>query len=162
MSPLALLSPKVWLEIAIAAAIAGACWWGYNTIYDRGADHVQRKWDAVERERAEQSAKVAADALAVTKDLQTKMDQQRGESNAQIKSLNLTLGAAIVGLSNRPSRGDAGGVPGNPATGAGCTGAGLFKQDSEFLAREAARADKLRIDLQACQAAYNAARDALK
>lgn len=158
----ALLSPKVWLEIAIAALISAACWYGYHLIYERGADHVQRKWDSVERERAEASAKVAADALAITKDLQAKMDQQRGESNAQIKSLNVTLGSAIAGLSNRPSRGDAGSVPGNPTAGAGCTGAGLFKQDGEFLARESARADKLRIDLQACQAAYGAARDALK
>jgi len=39
----------------------------------------------------------------------------------------------------------------------GCTGAGLFKPDAEFLVGHAARANKLRIDLAACQARYDAA-----
>lgn len=161
------LPPKVWLQIAIAAIIAGACWWGYNTVYDRGADAVQRKWDAVEKERSDQSAKVAADALQATKDLQASADKQREKANEQIASLNRNLGTAIAGLSNRAPRPDASGVPGNAASGAGgseprCTGAGLYKEDSEFLTREAARAKGLAIQLAQCQAQYNAAREKLK
>lgn len=164
---LALINPKVWLEIAAAAIIAGACWWGYNTVYDRGADAVQRKWDAVEQERSAQSAKVSADALQVTKDLQASADKQREKSNAQIKALNSSLDAAIAGLSSRPARPDAGSVPSNPASaaggsGPGCTGAGLYREDGGFLAREAARAKGLAIQLAACQAQYNSARDKLK
>jgi hypothetical protein len=164
---LALINPKVWLEIAIAAIIAGACWWGYNTVYDRGADAVQRKWDAVEKERSDQSAKVAADALQATKDLQASADKQRGITNEQIANLNRNLGTAIAGLSNRPSRTDAGGVPGSPAAGTSgseprCTGAGLYKEDGEFLIREAARAKGLAIQLAQCQTQYNSAREKLK
>ncbi len=158
----ALLSPKVWLEIAIAALISAACWYGYHWIYERGADHVQRKWDSVERERAEASAKVAADALAITKDLQSRMDQQRGEANAQLANLNRSLGSAIAGLSNRPSRGDTGGVPGDPSARRGCYPSELYREDAAVALKLSAEADQLRIALGACQAAYGAARDALK
>lgn len=159
---LELLSPKVWLEIAIAGLISAACWYGYNWVYDRGADHVQRQWDSVERERAEASAKVAADALAITKDLQTRMDQQRGEANAQLANLNRSLGTAIAGLSNRPARGDAGGVPGNPAAGRGCYPSELYREDAAVALKLGAEADRLRIALGTCQSAYAAAREKLK
>ncbi len=40
-----------------------------------------------------------------------------------------------------------------------CTGAGLYRPDGEFLAREAARADSIRRQLAVCQAAFDAAVD---
>jgi hypothetical protein len=161
---LALINPKVWLELAIAAIIAGACWYGYNVVYDRGAQSVQAKWDKEKNEIQTQSAKVAADALATTKTLATTIEAQRTDTNAQIATLNATVARAVSGLSNRPARDSAGSVPRDPATGAavGATGANLLRQDSEFLVRESARADKLRLQLAQCQAAYNAAREALK
>ena len=152
---------KLWLAVALAAALSGAAWWAYNAIYDQGADSVQVKWDAVELERSQQSAKVAADALQTTKDLQATTEQLRKTSHAQISALNQSLAAAIAGLSNRPARPDAGSVPGDTTAGAGCTGAGLYRPDAEFLARESARADKLRVDIAQCQSQYNAARAAL-
>ncbi len=160
----ALINPRVWLEIALAALIAGACWWAYNAVYDRGADHVQRKWDAEEKERSDQSAKVASDALAVTKSLQATFDTQRSQTNAQIAALNSSLAGAINGLSNRPARAADGSVPRNPSTGStiGATGADLLRQDSEFLIRESSRADKLRLQLIDCQRSYEAARAAIK
>ena len=161
---LALINPKVWLELAIAAALAGLCWWGYGVVYDRGAASVQAQWDKERAQIDAQSAKVAADALATTKTLAATIETQRSNSNAQIAALNTSLAGAIAGLRDRPSRDSAGGVPTDPATGArtGATGADLLRQDTEFLYREAARADKLRLQLAQCQAQYNAARQALK
>ena len=153
---------KIWLELALAVGVAALVWWAYHTIYERGADSVQRRWDAVEKERAEASAKVTADALQVTKDLQASADKDKGIKDAQIKTLNSNLAAALVGLSNRPARPGDSSVPSNTPAGAGCTGSGLFRPDAEFLVRETARADKLRLDLQQCQARYEAARAAVK
>jgi len=42
---LALINPKVWLELALAALVVGVCWWGYSAIYNRGAESVQVRWD---------------------------------------------------------------------------------------------------------------------
>jgi len=160
---LALINPRVWVELALAAALAGLCWWGYTTVFERGAASVQVKWDAERQAQSEQSAKVAADALQVTKDMQTSADKTRETTNAQIATLNRSLVAAVAGLSNRPARPDAGSVPGDPSvgSGAGCTGAQLYRPDGEFLARESARAERLRIELQQCQAQYGTARAAL-
>lgn len=164
MMGLATLSPRVLLELAAAVAIAAALWFGYSWVHARGAESVQIKWDAEKRDQAEQSAKVAADALATTKSLSATLDKQRSTTNAQISALNNSLAAAVAGLRERPARDSAGSVPRDPATGAaiGATGADLFRQDGEFLARESARADTLRLRLTECQAAYSAAREALK
>lgn len=161
---LELLSPRVWLEIAVAALIAGACWWAYNAVYDRGAQSVQIEWDKDKAAQAAASAKVTADALATTKTLAATIDTQRRQTNAQITALNNSLAGAIAGLRERPSRSDAGNLSGNPATGSTSsgTGAGLYREDGEFLAREAARAKALTIRLAQCQAQYGAARAALK
>ena len=154
-----LLNPKLWLALALAAILAGAGWWAYG----KGADSVQVKWDAVEKERSDQSAKVAADALALTKDLQASADTQQKVKDAQIAKLNRSLAAALDGLRNRAPRPGPGSLPGDPAAaaGPGCTGAQLYRPDSEFLTRESARANRLLADLQQCQTQYNAARRAL-
>jgi hypothetical protein len=74
-------------------------------------------------------------------------------------TLRAGLQRTIDSLRNRPERpATAGGaVPQGAADGLACTGAQLFRPDGEFLAREAARADRLRADLSSCQAAYDAA-----
>ena len=159
---LALLSPKVWLEIAAAALIAFCVWYGYNWIYDRGAASVQVKWDKEKQSIAEQSAKIAADALATTKSLTVTIEQQRSTANEQIGNLNRSLSAAITGLSNRPSRTGEIGVSGNTGTSAGCYPASLYREDAAVALKLAAEADKLRVLLGQCQAAYNSARDAVK
>jgi hypothetical protein len=160
---LALINPKVWIELAIAALIAGLCWYGYNVVYDRGAASVQAKWDKERSDIQAQSAKVSADALTTTKTLASTIETQRSETNAQISALNSSLAGAIAGLRERPTRDSAGRVPVNPATGSaiGATGADLLRQDSEFLVREAARADKLRLQLAQCQVSYETARAAV-
>ena len=63
----------------------------------------------------------------------------------------------IDGLRKRADRPEGYSVPTSPADSVACTGASLFRSDAEFLVRESARADQLRIDLAACQAAYDEA-----
>ena len=158
---LRLISPRMWLNFAILLVIAGAAYYVYDWAYDRGADAVQVKWDAVEKERADQLAIVNQKAADDTQNLQNKVDAQRKVSNDKINILNGDLRNALERLRDRPERPDSGGVSAPAATGSSCTGASLFRPDSEFLTRLAGDADKLRIALETCQSQYNAAREAL-
>ena len=159
---LALIPMRVWLQIAATAAIIGAGWWAYSWAYDRGADSVRVLWDAEKQDIADQTAAIKAEAQSATDALRAKADTLRRTKDAQITRLNADLANALDGLRDRASRPGAGDLPGDTAAGAGCTGASLYAGDAGFLVRETARSDRLRLDLQQCQAAYGAARDALK
>jgi hypothetical protein len=158
---------KYVVDFLVIAVLVGAAALGvhkYNTYQqDIGAARVQAQWDREKAADAVAKAQMIQDQKAKGEDLQHAMDTQRSQTNAQITLLNSSLASAITGLRERPSRDSSGGVPRDPATGAavGGTGATLLRQDSEFLVRESARADKLRLELVDCQAAYGRARAAV-
>ena len=81
---------------------------------------------------------------------QSEADQIRIQKDAQIKVINTQLVDAISELRKRPSR------TAETNNGKGCNGASLYAEDSEFLVREAARADEIRVGLQACYRQYDA------
>jgi hypothetical protein len=81
---------------------------------------------------------------------QVETDQIRKEKDAQIKAINSQLVDAISELRKRPSRTE------TTNNGQSCNGASLYAEDAEFLVREAARADEIRIGLQACYKQYDA------
>jgi hypothetical protein len=81
---------------------------------------------------------------------QSETDKIRIEKDAQIKAINNQLVDAVSELRKRPSRTT------ETTNGKGCNGASLYAEDSEFLVREAARADEIRIALQACYKQYEA------
>jgi hypothetical protein len=81
---------------------------------------------------------------------QADADQIRKDKDAQIKVINNQLVDAISELRKRPSRTE------STSNGQGCNGASLFAEDAEFLIREAARADQIRVGLEACYKQYDA------
>jgi len=81
---------------------------------------------------------------------QADADKIRIEKDAQIKAINDQLVDAVSELRKRPSR------TAETSNGKGCNGASLYAEDSEFLVREAARADQIRVALQACYNQYDA------
>jgi uncharacterized protein involved in exopolysaccharide biosynthesis len=81
---------------------------------------------------------------------QSDADKIRIEKDAQIKAINDQLVDAVSELRKRPSR------TAETSNGKGCNGASLYAEDSEFLVREAARADQIRVALQACYNQYDA------
>jgi hypothetical protein len=125
-----------WIKIGIAvAALAGSWYMGYSFEASRFAKY---KADQIEQTRAkEQEAQTAA-------------DQIRKEKDEKIKSINNQLVDAISELRKRNSR------PESPNAGSCGTGATLYAQDAEFLIREAARADEIRVGLDACYKQYDA------
>ena len=80
---------------------------------------------------------------------QSDADLIRIQKDAQIKAINTQLVDAVSELRKRPSRAT------EASTGQGCNGASLYAEDSTFLVREAARADEIRVGLQACYKQYD-------
>ena len=101
-----------------------------------GCSYQQSKAEKVVREK-EHEYQAAADTI-------------RKEKDAQIKVINTQLVDAVSELRQRPSR------TAETSAGSSCNGTSLFAEDSEFLVREAARADEIRVGLQACYKQYEA------
>jgi hypothetical protein len=80
---------------------------------------------------------------------QADADQIRKDKDAQIKVINNQLVDAVSELRKRPSR------TAEASNGQSCNGTRLFAEDSEFLVREAARADEIRVALEACYKQYD-------
>lgn len=154
------LDPRQWL-LAIAflgAAFLGVKFWEHRLVqqgdqagYARAVSQAQKAAD-----------KARADAETKTRQLQTEADQARKDKSDALDELGRTHRALAERLRQRPARPTGGaGLPAPASTGpaaGGCNGAQLYREDGEFLAREAARADTIRIELQACHAAYERAR----
>jgi len=105
------------------------------------------------------SLKAETKARNAEQSINTAVQNARSESDAKNKQVRANLEHTISQLRNRPERPQ---VP--QAAGvavANCTGTELFRQDAEFLSREAARADELETALRQCEATYNAARKEL-
>ena len=81
---------------------------------------------------------------------QSDADLIRMQKDAQIKVINTQLVDAISSLRSRSSNAT------KTINGQDCNGATLSAPDAEFLIREAARADEIRIGLQACYRQYDA------
>jgi len=82
---------------------------------------------------------------------QAAANQIRKDKDEKINNINTQLVDAISELRKRPSR-TAETSDGSAAKG--CNGTQLYAEDSEFLTREAARADKIRVALDACYNQY--------
>jgi hypothetical protein len=80
---------------------------------------------------------------------QADADKIRKDKDAQINAINSQLVDAISELHKRTSRTD------KTNSGQNGTGTALFAEDAEFLIREAARADQIRVGLEACYKQYD-------
>jgi hypothetical protein len=122
---------------------------------------VQQEWD---KERSVQEAAYAqaqSEARAKEQQLQANADVIRQEKDREIRNLNARATALTNSLRDRSERPttEASALPStasNGSTPAGCTGKELYRPDGEFLAREAARGDELRILLKQCRDQYEA------
>lgn len=101
-----------------------------------GCSYQQSKAEKVVREKEHEYQAVA--------------DTIRKDKDAQIKVINTQLVDAISGLRSRTSS------PTKTVTGQDCNGQTLSSPDAEFLIREAARADEIRVALEACYKQYDA------
>ena len=80
---------------------------------------------------------------------QSDEDNIRMQKDSQIKVINTQLVDAVSQLRSRSSNAT------KTINGQDCNGAALSSPDAEFLIREAARADEIRVGLQACYKQYD-------
>ena len=106
----------------------------FCTGFVSGCQHQQASQEKVIRDKEHQ---YQADA-----------DKIRKDKDAQIKAINDQLVDAVSELRKRPSRSE------QASAGQSCNGASLSSEDAEFLIREAARADQIRVALKACYDQY--------
>lgn len=133
-------NPYLILAVVVAFVLNGFYW------HANGANGADDRW----------KVKITAENLKATQEARAKeqawqgaVDESAKKYEAKLAGVRRNLATALDGLRDRPDRPAAG----SQATGAGpaCgTGAGLCKQDSEFLVREAARANEIRAGLEAC------------
>jgi hypothetical protein len=153
----ALLNWRLWAALALAMALAASHWKAFVL----GGNQVRVEW-AQEKETNEIQARAAlAQAATKTIALQIQADKTRKAKDAHIARLAADLDAALDSLRQRPDRPADLPAPASAGAATGCTGAELWRPDAGFLAREAARADRILADLGQCQAAYEQARGAL-
>lgn len=146
------------MQCALAALLLACAWlWNgkVNAIAQRNqarAEIAAIRADAIERaKRVEQSAQKLGASIAAIK----------RENEHEIKVISARRDALLVQLRTRPPR--AVSTAAQTARDAvGCTGAGLSASDAEFLARYAADAAETAVTLNACTAAYDAARDMME
>lgn len=127
-----------------------------------GAAHVQTQWDKARLAQMEQHTialeKVQAQSLALHTQV-TQLTRANADANARMATQYRDL---LVGVQARPARPAAPGPAGRDttprATPPAATGRELYREDSGFLAGEAARADQVRLALIACYAQYDAVR----
>lgn len=136
--------------IAVALVAFGGGWY-FNGL----------RWEGTVHQIKATQARLLSDAIAHAQwkegVLQDAAQRLRSVKDAEIRDVNARLSAALVELRNRPARPAPGAdqVPGAGATPPGGTGASLFREDAEFLVREAARADEIRAALKQCTALYD-------
>lgn len=151
MVPVSLIAAGVLAVTALGAGLFG---------YSQGAKSVQAELDAYRAATAMAQEQLREQALARERDLQAKAEQVKKELGREKTRLAAVQRELADSLRKRPDRPSEPGLPapaGDRNAPAGCTGSELYRGDAQFLIGLAARADTLRLQLAACQAAYGAA-----
>ena len=146
--------------LAVVFAYGAGHWQGDEA----GQAKVQAQWDKEKAKLAEEYAANVALMREKEQVMQGNADKLREDKNRELREANARNTALLNSLQHRSNRPESSGVStttSNGGTSSGCTGAELYRTDSEFLAREAARADELRLSLKQCYAQYEAARKEL-
>jgi hypothetical protein len=144
----ALLSPRVWLAIAIAAALG----FSHFFVYRAGKANVRADFDAYRIAQTAALQKADAANRAKEQQWQDSANQTTKAKDEAIQNIHARLDDALGELRKRPARPASGPVPATPSNCPSATGAGLYGDDAEFLTRYAARAATVAAERDACYA----------
>lgn len=148
------LKPQV-----IAAAMAVVALVGTHLVaYDLGKTAIEARWEAEKATTAVKLAEAEKQARQNERNMQAAADEFERQKREEIERLTDRHRVLVDSLRKRASRPVASVVPsntGNAQSAQVCTGAELHREDAEFLVGEAARADQLRAELDACYQQYD-------
>lgn len=147
-----------WLILAAVLAIGGAYMYGEHTGDAQGAARIQQQWDKDAKKQSDAHAKALEELREKQQGLQKGADNEREERNKQLRDANARV-AALANIvrdkSDRPTQtSSVSGTANIGPTATGCTGAGLYRSDGEFLAGEAAAARTCQVYLKECRSNY--------
>ena len=137
------------------AAILAALWFGHAYVANRA---LNAKEQAVHDtyKAAQRDADIAA--LRKGEKLQASADKLQEDQNAKTETDRLRIAALTASLRNRAARPAT--LPADTGAAKNCTGAGLYRDDGQFLAWYAAEATRTARALERCEAQYNEVRGA--
>ena len=147
-----------WFLLGATLAVVAAGGAGFYKGVGYGQAEVQQAWDKEKAEQYAEYAKGQEAARQKEQQLQADADRLRRDKDAQIRDVNARATALANSLRDREARSTATDSSASSAVagqaGPRCTGSELSREDAEFLAGEAARADSLRAALRQCVAQY--------
>lgn len=118
------------------------------------------KYQALVNQYKEEVIKAEKEARSKERLLQAAVDNERQIKDEEIRIVRSKLDASLNQLRQRSLR------PSSDTPGTsdfkGATGSQLYREDGEFLIREATRADEIRAGLKECYASYDHVKDTLK
>lgn len=147
------------IVLALSASILAI---SHYSAYRFGIQGVQAEFDAYRLEQLEATTKLQEASKSYVQELKTDAERRIEVKNAELTKINNRLDATLSELRKRAGRGSQANLPNTAGAQSICTGRGLFAEDGEFLAREAARADAIRSDLIQCQGQYNKSKELLE
>ncbi len=122
-----------WIKIGIAGVLLGALATYHYTALEAAREEVRTEYSQKllnEQNKAlEKQGEIVLQAIKIEQD-----------KNEEIVRINAYAASLLSSLQNRPSRSDS---PAASPVESSCTGRELYKEDGEFLVREAARADTI-------------------
>ena len=119
--------------------------------------HQQKK--IIEGAYSEQLVKAYQKKADTESKLNSDLTKANKEKDEKLADANARYSDLLKRLQNRPSRSTA--VATTASAGSSCTGAELYREDGQFLAGEAARAEQVRIQRDYYYDAYERARKSL-
>lgn len=140
------------VEAILALILAVAVGYGVWLYKDRQYQKLQKDYTQL----IEQSEAIA---IQHTKDLADQKASADKEKDEAIKRNTASYQSLINSLRNRTQRPS--NLPSNPSAEQTCTGAQLYREDAEFLAGEAARADEVTIERDYYYGQYESVRQKL-
>lgn len=140
--------PPFLLNLLPYILAAGVAIGALTGAYFKGSHDNEAEWQA-------KIAQQKIEALQKEAEWKGKIDAINDQHKTEVGAVNKRLDAALVSLRNR-SETRLSGIAGTSCAGA--TGKELARADGEFLARYAADAARLQVDLNACKAYINTVR----
>lgn len=128
-------------NFALAAILLLAVGWHVQDKHKAVQEATERTTSVLNAKYDKSLKEAAVKAQKASIELQASADKTRQEKDEKINDINARLAAALSELRKRPNR------PANPPEYTGseqaCTARELYREDAEFLTREAARADSI-------------------
>jgi len=128
----------------VVALLAGGFGWHVLDKREAVSDAITATTGALKEKHDKALALAAEQAQNASKDLQAKANQDRETKDEKIRTLSTKLDTALSELRKRPNRPSD--IANHPPSVEACTARELYREDAEFLTREASRAESVLIE----------------